>query len=521
VVDTSRSLGPWAAAIVLAMGPVLPYAIRAPWSDGVGICVELVVAWVFLHRLGTRWRWGLALLWSVLVCFALARAASRVASDSVLPLADLTLLIRPLLVVTRDLYGPAVAYGALAAAALVPVALLGVGRGLWAVADRGREPPAGAVAVALALLLAPGSRSVTGELLVDAWASGQMAAAFHAEVARRDTLALAERTAVRHPDIEVMVVESYGMVTAELPSAPRWRATLAQLQAATDQAGWATVSGRSVAPVHGSRSWIADSSVFTGLHIAHQADFERVIRRTERMVTLPSWFAARGWSTLLVRPADRARPGVHLQNHFDFQHTTFFADLDYRGPSVGWGYVPDQFSLHRVRHEVVPRLSSPRLAFVHLATSHVPWQGAPPLFDDPLQWQQRAGERQWKAPTPTPWQALRLVARRFRDSHRDPADVDRIEGWYVDTVDYSLRAVAGALPDPTARPALVVVMGDHQPPFLAPDRPPEVPVHVLASDPSLLAPFRDAGFTPGWEPGPGTVAHHDLLPLLVEVVSAP
>ena len=60
-------------------------------------------------------------------------------------------------------------------------------------------------------------------------------------------------------------------------------------------------------------------------------------------------------------------------------------------------------------------------------------------------------------------------------------------------------------------------MGDHQPPILAQDLGPEVPVHLFASDPAMLAPFLARGFVPGPRPGGATgVAHEDLFALLVE-----
>mgnify|MGYP000220796691 CR=1 FL=1 len=513
-------LTPWLAAVLLGLVPVAPYSIGADPAAGIGVSLELVLAWAVLHRAGNAARWGLAAGWAVLVSFTLMRAASRIASDVELPIGDLFLLVRPLVVVTRDLYGAPIAYGALAIAALLPLSLVAVGRWLWEQADQRRPVPPLALVVAVGLVVLPGSRSVGLELTMDAWKSWTMAAAFRAEQRARATSSLEQRQPKRKPHIELLIVESYGMVTGELADAPRWRATLAELQRRTEASGWSTVSGVSVAPVHGSRSWVADASVFTGLKISHQSDFERAIRRVPTITTLPSWFADRGWQTLLMRQADRARPGVHLQNHFDFQHTTFFDDLDYRGPSAGWGYIPDQFALHRLRHDRLPALpDGPHLAFVHLATSHVPWSGVPPLLDDPLAWQTRRGAREWQSHQPSPWEALRLVARRFRPPNRQAADIDEIQARYVHAVDYSLRATVRTLPDPAEHPALLIVMGDHQPPFLAPGRPPDVPVHVLASDPQLLETFREAGFGEGWTPSEGRIAHHDLLPMLVDVVS--
>jgi hypothetical protein len=508
------------AVLLLASGPVWASAIAAAPSRALGVCVEGVVLVALADRLP---RWGRvlgALAWAVLVCHGLVQGASRVLTDAELPLADLALLVRPLVVVSSDLYGP-VAYVALVLAAALPLGIAAVGeRALWLLAPRAL-PPAALGALALALVL-PGSASLAGVLAADAVLSARMASDFRAERARRDTDRLASRVASRRPDVQVVVVESYGMVTAHLPASGEWRATLRRLEVPLKDDGWHVVSGVGVAPVHGSRSWVADASVFTGLKVSHQSDYERVVRRADELVTLPSWFADAGWSTLLVRPTDRERPGVQLINHFGFQHTVFFDDLGYRGPSVGWGFVPDQYTMHHVNQRVWPTLPSPRLGFVHLASSHVPWERVPPLLDDPDAWNEQEGARAWDtdASEHSAWQTLRLVARRFRPPSRQPADILAIQRLYVRTIDYCLEAVLGTLVQPSPEGTLVLVMGDHQPPFLAPDQPPHVPLHVLASDPALLEPFRAAGFVDGLvPPQEATVSHHDLLPLLVDVVS--
>ena len=50
---------------------------------------------------------------------------------------------------------------------------------------------------------------------------------------------------------------------------------------------------------------------------------------------------------------------------------------------------------------------------------------------------------------------------------------------------------------------LLIVVGDHQPPFIAGDNAGrDVPIHLISGDAGLLAPFRAWGFTPGMRPSP-------------------
>jgi hypothetical protein len=70
--------------------------------------------------------------------------------------------------------------------------------------------------------------------------------------------------------------------------------------------------------------------------------------------------------------------------------------------------------------------------------------------------------------------------------------------------------------------ALVIIMGDHQPPLLAAETHNfDTPVHVLAKDPSLLEELRAHGFREGLWLGPSdptTVLHEGLFSLLVRTL---
>ena len=85
-----------------------------------------------------------------------------------------------------------------------------------------------------------------------------------------------------------------------------------------------------------------------------------------------------------------------------------------------------------------------------------------------------------------------------------------------------MRATFGALslrPD-SPEGQLVVVYGDHPPPMLPQKGDYDVPVHVLATDPALLAPFREAGFVDGLRPDAETpvIPLQALFPLLASAV---
>jgi hypothetical protein len=89
---------------------------------------------------------------------------------------------------------------------------------------------------------------------------------------------------------------------------------------------------------------------------------------------------------------------------------------------------------------------------------------------------------------------------------------------YVAAVEYVLTCVAGYLRHRARDELVLIVIGDHQPPALVsgPEASWDVPVHVIARDPSLMAALRAEGFVAGLEPAPtGIAAMHDLAALLL------
>jgi hypothetical protein len=79
-----------------------------------------------------------------------------------------------------------------------------------------------------------------------------------------------------------------------------------------------------------------------------------------------------------------------------------------------------------------------------------------------------------------------------------PPDWSQLEAPYADSIVYDLKTLAAWL----ARldgDALVVILGDHQPPgFISGEKQPwTVPIHVLSRDVDLLRPFAALGYGDG------------------------
>jgi hypothetical protein len=523
--------------------PLTPGSVPRP-RMAEGICLDsavLIAATALLGRaLWTRprWRWAMVAaggaLWALLVVFDMARAATLHATNNDLPLYDAVLLAHHLYVLGRDLYG-AWATAGLVGLLLTPLLLWVWASGLlgW-IAVTATELARPWLALLLGVLLViglvseskdHGTRFLTPIALDNAQRSLALWRAVREEIEKGPSPELLQATLPDRPDVIFYIVESYGQIAQTRPEMKaRWEPAVEQLQARVEAAGWHVVTGLSAAPVHGGRSWIADTSLLMGLKVEHEATYEHLMTLTDTLPHLPRFFAERGYTTVLVKPKDRARPGVRLENQFSFHKTVFAEDLDYQGPYYGWGEIPDQFAIDRVEEELLAPNPGPVFAFFHLVTSHMPWKAAPPLLSDWREWQTREGVRQPVFVERSFENEMRMRFSRWKRTLREDKisrpPTDEQPGLYADNVIYDLESVVQRLEKGVRTPRLVVLMGDHQPPLVAPGSGPEVIVHVLATDERWLGAFRERGFINGMKPAeaPAEIAHRDLFAVLVEAL---
>ncbi|MEZ4239121.1 MAG: hypothetical protein R3F59_23810 [Myxococcota bacterium] len=536
------SWGPAAVAVVALL--LLPTVPNAMWRGALGVSPEaaLLLALLAAARLlraggpvgwlGSWRAWLLGGAWALLMSFEIALQTARYATNENLPLYDAALLSRHLYILGRDLYGGWMQL-ALLGLAVAPFVLWAVGAALLGRVEAAlaARPPrdlaiAGAVAIALALVgggLLPKGRWATPRIVKNVRESWALYSSLATEIASRDHGDLAAIAFADDPDILVYVIESYGRVVEQDPALrDRWRAGVDAIDEELRGVGWSTGSAWDTATVQGGRSWISDASLMFGLHLSHQSEYEHAMALVGRLPNLPRALSNRGYETLLVKPSDRARPGVALEDPFGFDRTAFADDLDYEGPIVGWGRIPDQYTIGFVHDNVLPQMKPPVFAFFHLATAHMPWPGSPELRAHWQDWNEARGSHRPIFTTRSTESELAMRVSRFkrrtRDVERAPqqGQADR----YLDTVLFDLGAIAAQHLQAPRRRTLILVFGDHQPPILANERDAEVPVHLIASDPALLQPFLARGFAAGLRPqGEPTLVHEDLYPLLIHALS--
>ena len=523
----------WLALVALCLITNLPAALHVRWVPYEAltlsgeVLVLLLLARALPRRLGPL---TFGVLWAPVLAFELARLFGHYLMNQDPLLFDLLVLLRHLRVLLADLWGPA--------GAAVPAAALAAVAGVGALAA-GLARPAIQGGPGTRTLLALTGIAAVGWLLPGPW-PGRWSAqplrvnlvASHALWQRTQTLLspdnYADHDAVRltrRPDVELYVIESYGRLLERDLLIKPWSRLLGDTAVALQERGWHAASAYATAPVSGGRSWLSDATVMLGVDVPYEAMWQAVAPQVVRARHLPGFFAGQGYQTVVVRPKDRARKGVKLRNDFGWVHTVFHDDVAYVGPPLGWGVIPDQYSLGRLHDDLLPPIAGPRFVFFHGVSSHGPWDAVPPRVDDwhSLDDLDPDGPRRREKRRRDGWVLERAAQLHLRhDKARTEGPLLRFAEPYFTAIDYSLRVTVDALgPAPLGGDGRIVVLyGDHQPPLMAEQKDFDVPVHVLASDPALLDAFLDAGFIPGMRPGgPPAVRLSGLHSLLVDAVA--
>ena len=310
---------------------------------------------------------------------------------------------------------------------------------------------------------------------------------------------------VKDADVFLFFVESYGAVAFENAA---FNARLQQPRALFDQAihdtGRDVVSAFVESPTFGGSSWFAHITFLSGITVGDPDT--NALLMAERRQTVVTSFANRGYRTIAMMP------GLWYPwpegAFYGFQVIYDGPRLDYRGPSIGWWDMPDQFTLAKLDEQEVSKASRPPLfVFFPTVSSHTPFSPLAPYVPD---WAQLL--------TPTPF----TKAEFDRAYVRDP-DYLNLGPGYGDAVANAYEIFAGYLRQRAGRDYVMILIGDHQPPALVSGQgaPWDVPMHVITNRPAILDSLAAHGFVRGLTPvRPHLGQMRDAVPLLLSAFSS-
>jgi hypothetical protein len=270
----------------------------------------------------------------------------------------------------------------------------------------------------------------------------------------------------------LVFVESYGRVAVHGSSfSPRVDAVLQQGTAQLRAAGFAARSAYLTSPTFGGLSWLAHSTLQSGVRVDGQRRYDDLVAKDR--LTLTAAFRRAGWRAIADMPANhRAWP-----QGFSFYHYNKIYDrrnMGYRGPDFGLPPMPDQYALAALqRRELAPHPRPPLFAEVDLISSHAPWTRIPRL----VRWD-AVGDGSIFGDIPA---AATSKASLFGDAKRARAA-------YGLSIEYSLRTLFSFVQRYGDDDTVLVVLGDHEPATLVSGQGAshDVPISVIAHDPKVL-----------------------------------
>ena len=288
-------------------------------------------------------------------------------------------------------------------------------------------------------------------------------------------------------DLYLIFLESYGVAAFENPGfGARLREAAGRLAADAEAGGFGFRSAQVQSPTFGGGSWRAHASLLSGVWVEREALYRALV--SSDRVSLARLFGEAGYRTVAFEPGIRGAWPEGAWYGFDRIYDQ--EAIGYRGPPMGWWKVPDQYTLYALHEREIRNGSRPLFAKVSLIMSHIPYWPVPPYVTP---WRRFDDGTAYEGP-------LRSVA------HDDYRDLEELSERYARSLEYQFRILGGFLREFAPRRALVVVVGDHQPPKLSLHESDTwaVPIHLFSRDAALLAPFEKLGFTRALTPEAGT-----------------
>jgi hypothetical protein len=419
--------------------------------------------------------------------------------------------IGPALGVVRDAIGPTRTNLALVALWLGVVLILGSITAsavhLTTVAARHRRATARALtalAVVWALCAGLSLQLVAGSPIASSSATGLAAGQVRdTQAAMRDNRTFAQAltgsdpeatvpaadllTGLRGKDVVIAFVESYGQVAVQGTSFPPVvDAVLRQSTASLAGAGWSTHSAWLTSPTFGGISWLAHSTLQSGLWVNTPQRYSELT--ASHRFNLTDAFGKAGWRTVSDIPSDE----FTWPSGTDFYHYDQLYDrrnVGYHGPTFSYASMPDQYTLAAFQRLELAPGHKPVMAEIDLVSSHTPWAPLPSM----VPWNQ-VGDGSIFDPMPARSQSAISVWR----------NTETVRQFYGRSVQYSMQALTSWVTELDDPNLVLVLLGDHQPATTVsgPGADHQVPISIVARDPAVLQRIAAWRWQDGLLPGP-------------------
>ncbi len=294
-------------------------------------------------------------------------------------------------------------------------------------------------------------------------------------------------TGLKGKDVLVVFVESYGQVAVQGTSfAPGVDSVLRSGDAELAAHGYSERSAFLTSSTFGGISWLAHSTLQTGLWIDSQQKYDQVTATTR--FTLSDAFRKAGWQTFSDVPSD-TQPWPIGSSFYHFGTQLNAKNVGYHGPAFSYARVPDQYTwAYLQKHELgVPH--APLMGEIDLVSSHTPWTPLPRL----VPWD-TIGDGSVYDPQPAEGLPPSVVWQ----------SAQHVQQLYGQSIEYTMGALFSFLTTFDDPNLVLVVLGDHQPATVVSGvgANHQVPISIISKDPTVIDRIGSWKWQPGMLPSP-------------------
>jgi len=278
-------------------------------------------------------------------------------------------------------------------------------------------------------------------------------------------------SALKGKDVVIAFVESYGQVAVQGTSfSPGVDQVLRDGGAQLAADGYTAQSAFLTSPTFGGVSWLAHSTLQSGLWIDKQQVYNKLLKSNR--FTLSDAFANAGWKTVSDIPSD-THPWSYGSSFYHYGTMLDTNNVGYLGPTFGYARIPDQYTWKYFQDHELAGPHQPVMAEIDFVSSHTPWAPLPQL----VPWSQ-IGDGTVYAPQPAQGQSTSTVW----------ADPKRVQAAYGQSIQYSLGAMFSFLHSYDDPNLVIIALGDHQPATVVSGAGAnhEVPISIVSKDPSVF-----------------------------------
>jgi phosphatidylglycerophosphate synthase len=294
-------------------------------------------------------------------------------------------------------------------------------------------------------------------------------------------------TALRGKDVLLVFIEAYGQQAVEGRFfSPEVDAALAQGNQRLASAGFSSRSGFLTSATYGGISWLAHSSLQSGLWVDNQDRYNQLI--SAKRFTLADAFKRAGWRTVSDDPSNnRPWPQGKAFYHYDTIYNRY--EVGYHGPTFTYAAMPDQYIFSALnRLQLAKPQKKPLFAEVDTVSSHMPWNRIP----EEVGWNQVGNG------------SIYNQIPMIHETGSFWSNPPRVQAAYGKSIVYALNTLTSYVQHYGKKNLVMIVLGDHQPlPIVSGlNSNHDVPISIISHDPAVLKDIGSWGWSAGLRPSP-------------------